>query len=210
MLLPPMQRLPRSPKAERRSKPWHEAIQSARRHSRGLAGPVSCGGPRQSGAGLSLDAAQRGVHGSRPHRRARGRCGAEPAMPGGDRGLPDCRTQVILAKPETFMNLSGASVAALVREFEADPIAGPAGDLRRAGSAAGNAEDQGARFACGAQRSPQHNRGLGNSGVAAAAYRRSGPESVPARKAGLPPAMAGAAAGEARITCLLAHAEGAI
>lgn len=29
--------------------------------------------------------------------------------------------QVILAKPETYMNLSGASVAALVREFEADP-----------------------------------------------------------------------------------------
>jgi PTH1 family peptidyl-tRNA hydrolase len=29
--------------------------------------------------------------------------------------------EVILAKPETFMNLSGASVAALVREFEADP-----------------------------------------------------------------------------------------
>ncbi len=29
--------------------------------------------------------------------------------------------QVILARPETFMNLSGASVAALVREFEADP-----------------------------------------------------------------------------------------
>ncbi|HWE83554.1 MAG TPA: aminoacyl-tRNA hydrolase [Terracidiphilus sp.] len=28
---------------------------------------------------------------------------------------------VILAKPETFMNLSGMSVAALVREFEADP-----------------------------------------------------------------------------------------
>ena len=28
---------------------------------------------------------------------------------------------VILAKPETFMNLSGASVSALVREFEADP-----------------------------------------------------------------------------------------
>jgi PTH1 family peptidyl-tRNA hydrolase len=28
--------------------------------------------------------------------------------------------EVILAKPETFMNLSGASVAALVREFEAD------------------------------------------------------------------------------------------
>jgi PTH1 family peptidyl-tRNA hydrolase len=29
--------------------------------------------------------------------------------------------QVILAKPETFMNLSGASVSALIREFEADP-----------------------------------------------------------------------------------------
>lgn len=28
---------------------------------------------------------------------------------------------VILAKPETFMNLSGASVAALIHEFEADP-----------------------------------------------------------------------------------------
>jgi peptidyl-tRNA hydrolase, PTH1 family len=29
--------------------------------------------------------------------------------------------KVILAKPETFMNLSGAAVAALIREFEADP-----------------------------------------------------------------------------------------
>ena len=29
--------------------------------------------------------------------------------------------EVILAKPETFMNLSGNAVAALVREFEADP-----------------------------------------------------------------------------------------
>ena len=28
---------------------------------------------------------------------------------------------VVLAKPETFMNLSGAAVAALVQEFEADP-----------------------------------------------------------------------------------------
>jgi PTH1 family peptidyl-tRNA hydrolase len=28
---------------------------------------------------------------------------------------------VILAKPETFMNLSGLAVAALIREFEADP-----------------------------------------------------------------------------------------
>jgi peptidyl-tRNA hydrolase, PTH1 family len=29
--------------------------------------------------------------------------------------------EVVLAKPETFMNLSGMSVAALVREFEVDP-----------------------------------------------------------------------------------------
>jgi len=29
--------------------------------------------------------------------------------------------QVILAKPETFMNLSGAAVSALVQEYEADP-----------------------------------------------------------------------------------------
>jgi PTH1 family peptidyl-tRNA hydrolase len=29
--------------------------------------------------------------------------------------------QVVLAKPETFMNLSGAAVAALIEEFEADP-----------------------------------------------------------------------------------------
>ncbi len=35
-----------------------------------------------------------------------------------------CRMEgrtVVLAKPETFMNLSGAAVAALVNEFEADP-----------------------------------------------------------------------------------------
>jgi len=28
----------------------------------------------------------------------------------------------VLAKPETFMNLSGEAVAALVREFEADRL----------------------------------------------------------------------------------------
>jgi PTH1 family peptidyl-tRNA hydrolase len=43
------------------------------------------------------------------------RCRAETAT---------CRIagrQVVLAKPETFMNLTGTAVAALVREFEADP-----------------------------------------------------------------------------------------
>ena len=30
--------------------------------------------------------------------------------------------EVVLAKPETFMNLSGLAVAALIREFEADPV----------------------------------------------------------------------------------------
>ncbi len=30
--------------------------------------------------------------------------------------------EVILAKPETYMNLSGLAVAALVREFDADPL----------------------------------------------------------------------------------------
>ena len=30
--------------------------------------------------------------------------------------------EVILAKPETYMNLSGAAVSALVREYEADPL----------------------------------------------------------------------------------------
>jgi peptidyl-tRNA hydrolase, PTH1 family len=30
--------------------------------------------------------------------------------------------EVVLAKPETFMNLSGAAVSALIREFEVDPL----------------------------------------------------------------------------------------
>jgi peptidyl-tRNA hydrolase, PTH1 family len=72
--------------------------------------------------------------------------------------------EVVLAKPETFMNLSGASVSALVREFEADP----ARDLlviydeldltlgrikiRERGSAAGH---NGARSIIGALGSPE-------------------------------------------------------
>src|SRR3974390_2871229 len=30
--------------------------------------------------------------------------------------------EVVLAKPETFMNLRGAALAALIREFEVDPL----------------------------------------------------------------------------------------
>ncbi len=43
--------------------------------------------------------------------------------------------EVVLAKPETFMNLSGASVSELVREYEAQAGAGSGAALRRAGSA---------------------------------------------------------------------------
>ena len=67
--------------------------------------------------------------------------------------------KVVLAKPETFMNLSGVAVAALVREFEADPARDllviydeldlPLGKLRigEHGSAAGH---NGARSVTGA------------------------------------------------------------
>ena len=80
--------------------------------------------------------------------------------------------QVVLAKPETFMNLSGVAVAALVEEFEADP----ARDLlviydeldlvlgtfkiRERGSPAGH---NGARSVTGA---------LGSARVVALAHRR--------------------------------------
>jgi peptidyl-tRNA hydrolase, PTH1 family len=69
--------------------------------------------------------------------------------------------EVILAKPETFMNLSGLSVAALVDEFEVDPLrdllvlydelALPLGTLRvrERGSAAGH---NGAKSISGALR----------------------------------------------------------
>src|SRR5277367_698683 len=36
-------------------------------------------------------------------------------------GSGSAKREVILAKPETFMNLSGLSVAALLREFEIGP-----------------------------------------------------------------------------------------
>ena len=84
--------------------------------------------------------------------------------------------EVILAKPETFMNLSGLSVAALVDEFEIDPARDllvlydeldlPLGVIRvrERGSAAGH---NGARSISGALRSDDWARiriGVGSNG----------------------------------------------
>jgi PTH1 family peptidyl-tRNA hydrolase len=92
--------------------------------------------------------------------------------------------EVILAKPETFMNLSGLSVAALVEEFEIDPrrdllvlydeLDLPLGTLRvrERGSPAGH---NGARSVSGALRSDDWKRiriGMGPDGDAASAFRR--------------------------------------
>ncbi|MFZ0661756.1 MAG: aminoacyl-tRNA hydrolase [Acidobacteriaceae bacterium] len=92
--------------------------------------------------------------------------------------------EVILAKPETFMNLSGLSVAALVEEFEIDPRRGllvlyddldlPLGSLRvrEHGSPAGH---NGARSISGALRSDDWARiriGVGPDDDAGSAFRR--------------------------------------
>jgi PTH1 family peptidyl-tRNA hydrolase len=92
--------------------------------------------------------------------------------------------EVILAKPETFMNLSGLSVAALVEEFEIDPrrdllvlydeLALPLGTLRvrERGSPAGH---NGARSITGALRSEDWRRiriGVGPDADVASAFRR--------------------------------------
>lgn len=92
--------------------------------------------------------------------------------------------EVILAKPETFMNLSGLSVAALVEEFEIDPLrdllvlydelALPLGTLRvrERGSAAGH---NGAKSVSGALRTEDWARiriGVGPDDDAASAFRR--------------------------------------
>lgn len=92
--------------------------------------------------------------------------------------------EVILAKPETFMNLSGLSVAALVEEFNVDPrrdllvlydeLALPLGSLRvrERGSPAGH---NGAKSVTGALRSQDWARiriGVGPDGDAASAFRR--------------------------------------
>jgi PTH1 family peptidyl-tRNA hydrolase len=92
--------------------------------------------------------------------------------------------EVILAKPETFMNLSGLSVAALVEEFDVDPLrdllvlydelALPLGTLRvrECGSPAGH---NGAKSVTGALRSEDWSRiriGVGPDADAASAFRR--------------------------------------
>ncbi|MGC2607512.1 MAG: aminoacyl-tRNA hydrolase, partial [Silvibacterium sp.] len=92
--------------------------------------------------------------------------------------------EVILAKPETFMNLSGFSVAALVEEFNVDPrrdllvlydeLALRLGALRvrERGSPAGH---NGAGSVSGALRTDEWARiriGIGPDGDAASAFRR--------------------------------------
>jgi PTH1 family peptidyl-tRNA hydrolase len=92
--------------------------------------------------------------------------------------------EVILAKPDTFMNLSGLSVAGLVEEFEVDPARNllvlydeldlPMGTLRvrERGNPAGH---NGARSVTGALRSEDWARiriGVGPDEDAASAFRR--------------------------------------
>jgi len=92
--------------------------------------------------------------------------------------------EVVLAKPETFMNLSGLSVAALVEEFEVDPrrdllvlydeLDLPLGAIRvrERGSPAGH---NGARSISGALRSDDWARvriGVGPDEDAGSAFRR--------------------------------------
>jgi peptidyl-tRNA hydrolase, PTH1 family len=92
--------------------------------------------------------------------------------------------EVILAKPETFMNLSGSSVAALVEEFEVDPrrdllvlydeldLPLSAFRVKERGSAAGH---NGARSISGALRSDEWARiriGVGPDAGPEGAFRR--------------------------------------
>ena len=50
--------------------------------------------------------------------------GIQSAIEGFDGFGANRRQKVLLAKPETYMNLSGLSVAALARELEIDPQRG--------------------------------------------------------------------------------------
>ena len=98
--------------------------------------------------------------------------------------------EVILAKPETYMNLSGASVAALVREFEADPqqdmliiydeLDLPLGTfkIRERGSPAGHNGARSVTAALGSQEWLRLRIGVGHDlpaeAIAAGASRRGG------------------------------------
>jgi PTH1 family peptidyl-tRNA hydrolase len=98
--------------------------------------------------------------------------------------------EVILAKPETFMNLSGASVAALVREYEADPAQDllviydeldlPLGTIkiRERGSPAGHNGARSVTSALGSQEWLRLRIGVGQDlppeAIAAGASRRGG------------------------------------
>lgn len=107
--------------------------------------------------------------------------------------------EVILAKPETFMNLSGIAVQALVKEFDADPLEDlivlyddldlPLGRLQMKvrGSAAGH---NGARSVAGALRSDEWLRiriGVGPESAELEGARRAGKDYLltPFRKADL-------------------------
>jgi PTH1 family peptidyl-tRNA hydrolase len=98
--------------------------------------------------------------------------------------------EVILAKPETYMNLSGASVAALVREFEADPqqdmlilydeldLALGTFKIRERGSPAGHNGARSVTAALGSQEWLRLRIGVGQNlppeAIAAGAARRGG------------------------------------
>jgi peptidyl-tRNA hydrolase len=111
--------------------------------------------------------------------------------------------EVVLAKPETFMNLSGLSVAALVREFEADPgrdllviydeldLTLGTFKIRERGSAAGHNGARSVTGALGTQEWLRLRVGVGLSlppeAVAAGGGRRGGKDYLlsPMRKADL-------------------------
>ena len=78
---------------------------------------------------------------------------------------------VVLAKPETFMNLSGLAVAALVGEFEADPARDLLVIYDELDLKLGTFKIRERGSTGRPQRGPQRNRRLGRPGVAAAAHR---------------------------------------
>ena len=98
--------------------------------------------------------------------------------------------EVILAKPETYMNLSGASVSALVQEFEADPqqdllimydeldLALGTFKIRERGSPAGHNGARSVTSALGSQEWLRLRIGVGHDlpaeAIAAGASRRGG------------------------------------